>query len=63
MPYEMENGFDTSDGQCVRLYAHEDASQRTRIYLRAHFDPGISSLPAAPPRHRRAEAPPAGAHV
>jgi len=49
VPYEMENGFDTSDGQCVRLYAHEYAPQRTRIYLRAHFDPGISSLPAAPP--------------
>lgn len=46
MPYEMEDGFDTSDRQCVRLYAHEYAPQRTRIYLRAHFDPGISSLPA-----------------
>ncbi|MFD3790521.1 hypothetical protein [Streptomyces cyaneofuscatus] len=30
MPYEMEDGFDTSDGQCVRLYAHEYAPQRTR---------------------------------
>ncbi|MEV4879341.1 hypothetical protein [Streptomyces cyaneofuscatus] len=49
MPYEMEDGFDTSDEQCVRLYAHEYAPQRTRIYLRAHFDPGISSLPATSP--------------
>ncbi|MFE2294560.1 hypothetical protein [Streptomyces sp. NPDC059452] len=49
MPYEMEDGFDTSDKRCVRLYAHEYSPQRTRVYLRAHFDPGISPLPAASP--------------
>ncbi|MFF3030105.1 hypothetical protein ACFVS7_03675 [Streptomyces rubiginosohelvolus] len=48
MPYGMEDGYDTSAEQCVRLYAHEYTPQRTRIYLRAHFEPGISPLPSAP---------------
>ncbi|GAA3796169.1 hypothetical protein ACFS5L_32975 [Streptomyces phyllanthi] len=38
----------TSDERCVRLYAHEYSAKRTRIYLRAHFDPGVSPLPATP---------------
>ncbi|CAL9524308.1 hypothetical protein SUDANB105_03879 [Streptomyces sp. enrichment culture] len=41
-----------SDEQCVRLYAHDYAPDRTRIYLRAHYEPGISPLPetsSAPP--------------
>ncbi|MGY1580635.1 hypothetical protein [Streptomyces sp. MN13] len=43
--------YDTSasDEQCVRLYAHDYAPDRTRIYLRAHFEPGISPLPEMPP--------------
>ncbi|MET8880715.1 hypothetical protein [Streptomyces rubiginosohelvolus] len=45
---DMPYGYDTSDGQCVRLYAHAYTPQRTRIYLRAHFEPGISPLPSAP---------------
>ncbi|MER7108058.1 hypothetical protein [Streptomyces sp. NPDC000229] len=48
MPYGIEEGYDTSDERCVRLYAHEYAPQRTRIYLRAYFEPGISPLPATP---------------
>ncbi|MER6350027.1 hypothetical protein ACWC10_30410 [Streptomyces sp. NPDC001595] len=40
--------YDTSDEHCVRLYAHEYSAQRTRIYLRAHFEPGVSPLPATP---------------
>ncbi|MCC8480753.1 hypothetical protein LMJ41_23145 [Streptomyces globisporus] len=46
--FGMGDGYGTSDSQCVRLYAHEYTPQRTRIYLRAHFDPGISPLPSAP---------------
>ena len=37
--------YDTADEQCVRLYAHDYAPDRTRIYLRARFEPGISPLP------------------
>ncbi|MET8841813.1 hypothetical protein ABZW67_17165 [Streptomyces rubiginosohelvolus] len=48
MPYGMEDGYDTSDEQCVHLHAHAYTPQRTRIYLRAHFEPGISPLPSAP---------------
>ncbi|MEU1039925.1 hypothetical protein [Streptomyces sp. NPDC005907] len=40
--------YDTSDERCVRLYAHEYAPKRTRIYLRTHFEPGISPLPRTP---------------
>jgi hypothetical protein len=40
--------YDTSDERCVRLYAYEYSPKRTRIYLRAHFEPGISPLPATP---------------
>ncbi|MFV0134991.1 hypothetical protein ACLGIH_17460 [Streptomyces sp. HMX87] len=47
-PYGAPGAHDTSDGRCVRLYAHEYSPQRTRIYLRAHFEPGISPLPATP---------------
>lgn len=47
-PFGMSDAYDTSDERCVRLYAHEYAPQRTRIYLRAHFEPGISPLPATP---------------
>ncbi|MFJ8731641.1 hypothetical protein [Streptomyces bauhiniae] len=31
--------------QCVSLWAHDYAPTRTRIYLRAHYEPGISPLP------------------
>ncbi|MEE1766343.1 hypothetical protein [Streptomyces sp. SP18BB07] len=47
-PFGMSDAYDTSDERCVRLYAHEYAAKRTRIYLRAHFEPGISPLPATP---------------
>ncbi|MFH8882059.1 hypothetical protein [Streptomyces californicus] len=50
MPYGMEGGYDTSDERCVHLYAHTYSPHRTRIYLRAHFEPGISPLPKAPPK-------------
>ncbi|MER6995212.1 hypothetical protein [Streptomyces sp. NPDC000410] len=42
------DAYDTSDERCVRLYAHAYSPQRTRIYLRAHFEPGISPLPTTP---------------
>lgn len=38
----------SSDEPCVSLYAHEYTPQRTRIYLRGHFEPGISPLPTPP---------------
>ncbi|MCK8432121.1 hypothetical protein G3I77_03500 [Streptomyces sp. D2-8] len=47
-PYGTSDAYDTSDKRCVRLYAHEYSPKRTRIYLRAHFEPGISPLPATP---------------
>ncbi|MEU4110073.1 hypothetical protein [Streptomyces sp. NPDC027717] len=31
--------------QCVTLYAHDYAPDRTRLYVRAHYEPGISPLP------------------
>lgn len=42
--------YDTSDRRCVRIHAHEYAPDRTRIYLRAYFDPGTGpdSLPGPP---------------
>ncbi|WP_346346847.1 hypothetical protein [Streptomyces sp. SID161] len=47
--------YDTSDDNCTSLYAYEYAPNRTRIYLRAHFEPGVSPLPrtssASPPAH------------
>ncbi|MCE0446179.1 hypothetical protein LT493_19315 [Streptomyces tricolor] len=39
--------YDASDGNCTRLYAHAYAPDRTRIYLRAHFEPGVGPLPTA----------------
>ncbi|MEU9669550.1 hypothetical protein AB0E25_29010 [Streptomyces bobili] len=47
-PFGMSDAYDTSDERCVRLYAHEYAPKRTRIYLRARFEPGISPLPPTP---------------
>lgn len=49
-PFASSDVYDMSDERCVRVYAHEYAPDRTRIYLRAHFEPGISDLPvtAAP---------------
>ncbi|GGT22238.1 hypothetical protein [Streptomyces purpureus] len=43
-PKTPEPPTSTSDDRCVRLYAPE----HTRIYLRAHFEPGISPLPTPP---------------
>ncbi|MGW7263195.1 hypothetical protein [Streptomyces sp. NPDC054842] len=42
------DAYDTSDKRCVRLYAHDYTPARTRIYLRTHFEPGISPLPGTP---------------
>ncbi|WP_445394930.1 hypothetical protein ACSMX9_16865 [Streptomyces sp. LE64] len=38
----------TYDERCVKLYAHDYSPERTRIYLRNHYEPGISPLPVAP---------------
>ncbi|MEV8065459.1 hypothetical protein AB0P32_04810 [Streptomyces sp. NPDC085995] len=40
--------YDTSDENCTSLYAYDYAPDRTRIYLRTHFEPGVSPLPATP---------------
>ncbi|SCF59795.1 hypothetical protein [Streptomyces sp. Ncost-T10-10d] len=45
-PFGSSDAYDTTDERCVRLYAHEYSPDRTRIYLRAHYEPGISNLPA-----------------
>ncbi|MEU6385076.1 hypothetical protein ABZ847_16055 [Streptomyces bauhiniae] len=42
-----DDPYATSDPQCVNLYAHAYTPTRTRIYLRAHYEPGISPLPVA----------------
>ncbi|MFI9343072.1 hypothetical protein ACIG0D_17625 [Streptomyces sp. NPDC052773] len=34
-----------SDDHCFELYVHDYAPDRTRIYLREHYEPGISPLP------------------
>ncbi|MGW5332475.1 hypothetical protein [Streptomyces bauhiniae] len=34
--------YATSDPQCVNLYAHDYTPTRTRIYVRGHYEPGIS---------------------
>ncbi|WP_086793517.1 hypothetical protein [Streptomyces thermovulgaris] len=47
-PYGTSAPYGTSRKSCVRLYAHEYSPKRTRIYLRAYFEPGISPLPATP---------------
>ncbi|MER7717014.1 hypothetical protein ABTX99_08675 [Streptomyces flaveolus] len=45
---DVSDAYGLSDKRCVSLYAHDYAPGRTRIYLRAHFEPGISPLPATP---------------
>jgi hypothetical protein len=44
-PEDLTNPYDIPDENCSSLYAHEYAPDRTRIYLRTHFEPGISPLP------------------
>ncbi|MEU7020271.1 hypothetical protein ABZ990_06385 [Streptomyces sp. NPDC046203] len=44
-PKDLTDPYDTSDERCSRLFAHEYAPDRTRIYLRTTFDPGIRPLP------------------
>ncbi|MEU8619832.1 hypothetical protein [Streptomyces sp. NPDC048623] len=44
----VDDPYGTQDGACVKLYAHEYAPDRTRIYIRDYFEPGISPLPDAP---------------
>ncbi|WP_229896008.1 hypothetical protein [Streptomyces cinerochromogenes] len=48
-PDPLTDPYGTSDAGCVSLYAHDYAPDRTRIYLRDHYEPGISPLPTAPP--------------
>ncbi|MGW5420207.1 hypothetical protein [Streptomyces sp. NPDC003943] len=45
---DPSGAYDTSDERCVRLYAHEYSPDRTRLYLRAHYEPGIRPLPVTP---------------
>ncbi|MFI8827793.1 hypothetical protein [Streptomyces sp. NPDC053431] len=47
-PETPADTYDTTDERCVRLYAHAYSPTRTRIYLRAHYEPGISPLPVPP---------------
>ncbi|MGV9319471.1 hypothetical protein [Streptomyces sp. NPDC003660] len=44
-PATTDDPYATSDAQCVTLYAHDYTPTRTRIYARAHYEPGISPLP------------------
>ncbi|MFE6457624.1 hypothetical protein ACFVP0_09205 [Streptomyces cinereoruber] len=43
-PFGM-GSYDVSDEKCVRAYVHEYAPDRTRLYFRTHFEPGVDSLP------------------
>ncbi len=45
---DVSGVYSSSDERCVSLYAHEYTPKRTRIYLRDHFEPGISPLPTPP---------------
>ncbi|WP_030868142.1 hypothetical protein [Streptomyces sp. NRRL S-37] len=45
---DISEKYGLSDKQCVSVYVHEYTSQRTRIYIRDHFEPGVSPLPAPP---------------
>jgi len=36
---------DPNSDHCFELYVHDYAPDRTRIYLREHYEPGISPLP------------------
>ncbi|MFG3012171.1 hypothetical protein ACGFZB_17225 [Streptomyces cinerochromogenes] len=54
-PDPLADPYGTSDTGCVSFYAHDYAPDRTRIYLRDHYEPGISPLPttsATSPRPR-----------
>lgn len=44
-PDTTDDPYATSDPQCVTLYAHDYAPSRTRIYVRARYEPGVSPLP------------------
>ncbi len=46
--YGVSDPYGMSDERCVEVYVHEFSPQRTRFYIRAHFEPGISPLPATP---------------
>lgn len=35
----------SSAPQCVNLYAHANPPTHTRIFVRAHYEPGIGPLP------------------
>lgn len=45
---EISDMYGLSDKHCVSVYVHEYTPQRTRIYIRDHFEPGVSPLPAPP---------------
>lgn len=44
-----DNGIDTVEGKrlrtCARFFTYAHAPDKTRIYVRAHFEPGISPPP------------------
>ncbi len=44
-PFGSSDAYDTTDERCVELFAHDYTPDRTRIYLRTHFDPGLDDLP------------------
>ncbi|MFI2373542.1 hypothetical protein ACH5AO_00455 [Streptomyces sp. NPDC018964] len=42
---EISDMYGLSDKHCVSVYVHDYTPQRTRIYIRDRFEPGISPLP------------------
>ncbi|MFI6583737.1 hypothetical protein [Embleya sp. NPDC050493] len=40
LPSGVPEAYDTSEKRCVKLYVHAYAPDRTRFYLRAHYQPG-----------------------
>ncbi|MDI2127590.1 hypothetical protein [Yinghuangia seranimata] len=48
LPSGVPDTYDTSDERCVLLYAHAYAPDRTRLYLRAHYDPGNGPVRPSP---------------
>ncbi|MFB7780029.1 hypothetical protein [Streptomyces bauhiniae] len=44
-PDTTDDPYATSAPQCVNLYAHAYTPTRTRIFVRAHYEPGIGPLP------------------
>ncbi|MFJ3903898.1 hypothetical protein [Streptomyces sp. NPDC090025] len=48
-PSSLPDVYDAPQKRCALLYAHEYAPDRTRVYLRAHYEPGQGpALPGSP---------------